>query len=154
MHRLSVAALGILAAGCIARTVLRAPEPVNLHVSDAPRAVIQRAAVALTSAGFRVAQTDSVGSVLGASRRSRPNGNEPFVTCNMPRNSGAAANRETTITIDFSARPASGGTDVTIRSNVRTTYPGFDGTPMQMATSDSDCVSTGLMERRLAESIR
>ena len=154
MHRLSIAALGVLAAGCIEPTA-RAPEPVSLHVSDAPRDVVQRAAVALTSAGFRVAQTDEVGNDISASRRSSANGNEPFVTCNnVPRDSGAAANRETTIMIDFSAKPTGGGSDVTIRSNVRTAYPGFDGTPMQMATSDSDCVSTGLMERRLADSIR
>ena len=112
------------------------------------------AAVALVTAGFQVTQADSLGMELTASRSSLANGNEEFVICQLPRNSGAAANRATTLRIAFSAKPADGGSDLVVASRVTTSYPGYDGTPMAMPTNESDCISNGTMERRLADALR
>lgn len=115
---------------------------------------MRRAALALVTAGFQVTQVDSLGGGLAASRTSLANGNEEFVTCSLPRNSDAAANRATTLRIAFSATPADAGSNLRIESSVATSYPGYDGTPMAMTANESDCTSNGSMERRLADALR
>ena len=82
------------------------------------------------------------------------NGNEEYVTCQLPRGSGAAANRETTLYIKFKAKPSASGSDVAIDSRVRTSYPGYEGTAMQTAPNETDCVSNGTMERQLETALR
>ena len=113
----------------------KAPEPVTARSSQPPRDVVRRAALALVSAGFQVSQVDSLGGGLSASRTSLANGNEEYVTCRLPKNSGGAANRATTLRIAFSAKPADAGSDLRIESSVVTSYPGYDGTPMALATN-------------------
>ena len=105
-------------------------------------------------AGFQVTQVDSVVGGLAASRTRLANGNEEFVSCRLPRNSEGAANRETTLRIAFSATPADAGSDLRIESSVVTSYPGYDGTPMALSTNEDDCISNGIMERRLADALR
>ena len=143
----------LMVAGCLAGGP-KAPEPVTARSSQPPREVVRRAALALVSAGFQVSQVDSLGGGLTASRTSLANGNEEYVTCLLPRNSGGAANRATTLRIAFSATPADAGSDLRIESSVVTSYPGYDGTPMAMAANESDCTSNGTMERRLADALR
>jgi hypothetical protein len=153
MHRLLTTGVVLLAIACFP-PVPQPPEPLSLHVADPPPDVIRRAAVALTGAGFRVAQGDSIGQTISANRLSAGNGNEDFVTCSLPLIAGAVANRETTVTIDLQAKPADRGSNVTIKGRVRTSYPGYEGTAMQMPPNDTDCVSSGAMEQRLADAIR
>ena len=87
-------------------TPVTAPAPIAFHASRSAREATQVAAVALANAGFRVAQTDSIGQVLSATRTATHNGNEDYITCQLPRGSGAAANRQTILSITFRAKPS------------------------------------------------
>jgi hypothetical protein len=143
----------LLTGACLA-TPPRPPEPITLSSSLSAHEAVERATVALASEGFKVIQTDSLAHAIAAARTSLANGNEEYVACELPRNSGGAANRETTVRISVSARPAAGGSEVLIRSTVLTSYPGFDGTPSAIAANEIDCVSKGVMEQRLARALR
>jgi hypothetical protein len=131
-----------------------APAPVSFHASRTAREATQVAAVALINAGFRVTQADSIGEALTASRTATHNGNQQYVTCNLPKGSAAAANSETTLTIDFKATPGASGSDVKVESRVRTSYPGYVGTSMETAPNETDCVSNGVMEQQLAAALK
>jgi hypothetical protein len=72
----------------------------------------------------------------------------------MPSGSAAAANRETTLTISFRSVAANTGSDVTVGSSVKTDFPGYEGTAIQVPGADSICVSRGTMERRLEAALR
>jgi len=153
MRRSTAPLLLLTLAGCLVWGP-KAPEPVTARSSQPPREAVRRAAVALFIAGFQVTQVDSVVGGLAASRTRVANGNEEFVACKLPRNSEGAANRETTLRIAFSATPADAGSDLRIESDVVTSYPGYDGTPMAISANEIDCVSNGIMERRLADALR
>lgn len=153
MRRSPAPFLLLMVAGCLVGGP-KAPEPVTARSSQPPREVLRRAVVALVSAGFQVTVIDSAAAGLTASRTRVANGNEEFVTCQLPRNSEGAANRATTLRIAFSATPADAGSDLRIQSSVVTSYPGYDGTPMAMATNENDCTSNGTMEQRLANALR
>jgi hypothetical protein len=153
MRRSLFVALPFVAAACLGPPP-QAPEPLNLQSPRPVRDVVQTATVTLVGAGFNVVQTDSVGRSIVASRIAGGNGNEPFISCLLPRNSAGAANRESTIRIAFTASPSNDGSGITIESTVKTTYPGYDGTPMALATDETECVSNGTMERRLADALR
>jgi hypothetical protein len=143
----------ILLGACLPRT-LTAPTPLTFHSSRSARDAARSAVLALVDAGFQVTQTDSLGFALSATRAATHNANQEFVTCELPRGSAAAANRETSLQISFRAVPATDGSDVTIQSKVITTYPGYEGTAMQVPPSDSICVSKGTMEQRLQAALR
>jgi hypothetical protein len=143
----------VLAAACVPRT-LTAPAPLSFHSSRSARDATRSAVLALVSSGFQVNQTDSVGYAVSATRTGTHNANQEFVTCELPKGSDAAANRETSLEISFRAVPAQQGSDVSIQSKVITRYPGYEGTAMQVPPSDSQCVSNGTMEQRLQAALR
>ena len=143
----------VFLASCMARPAV-APGPRAFHSSQNPKEATQTAVVALMSAGFRVTQTDSLGEAVTATRVATHNGNEQYVSCDLPRGAAAAANRETTVLLSFTAKPAQQGSDVTVASRVRTSYPGYDGTIMQSAPNETDCVSNGQIERQLESALR
>ena len=153
MYRTLIAAMAVLVAGCLSSPVV-APSPVAFHAPKSPAQATQIAALALASAGFRVSQSDSLGTALTANRWATHNGNEDYVRCRYPKGSDAAANRATTLFIAFRALPDTAGSAVTIGGHVTTTYPGYQGTAMQIAPNDTDCVSNGLIERQLEEALR
>lgn len=153
MRRTLSLAIAFLGSACVGHP-LTAPAPISFHSTRSPRDATQSAVLALVNAGFRVSQTDSAGFAVDASRTATHNGNAEFVTCSLPAGSAAAANRETTLAISFRAAPAQNGSDVTIASKVKTDYPGYAGTTMEVAPSDTACVSNGTMERRLEETLR
>ena len=139
--------------GCLNNPVT-APTPLVFHASKSAWEATQVAAVALANAGFRVTQSDSLGQTLAATRTATHNGNEDYITCQFPRGSGAAANRQTVLRITFRAKPTAAGSDVTIDGKVTTSYPGYDGTAMQTPPNETDCVSNGTMERQLETAVR
>lgn len=153
MSRLVPVSAILLLASCMQSPVV-APAPVNFHSSRAAKEAIQVAVLTLVNAGFRVTQTDSVGNALAATRTATHNGNQDYVTCALPSGSAAAANRETALTLSFKASPAAEGSDVSIDSKVTTSYPGYEGTSMQSAPNQTDCVSNGTMERQLESALR
>ncbi|HKW09597.1 MAG TPA: hypothetical protein VJO33_04405 [Gemmatimonadaceae bacterium] len=142
------AAVAVFAIGCL-KPPITAPTPLSFQAAKAPNQATQVAAVALMNAGFRVAQSDARGNALIANRTATHNGNEDYIWCKYPKESGAAANRETTLFITFTAKPTTNGSDVTIGGTVHTSYPGYQGTAMEIVPNDSDCVSNGVMEKQL-----
>jgi hypothetical protein len=153
MRRILALPLVMVLSGCLPTRAV-APAPLSFHASRPPNEATQVAAVALINAGFRVTQTDSIGQALTASRTATHGGNEQYVTCNLSKGSAAAANSETTLTIEFRATPGPSGSDVRVESRVRTSYPGYAVTSMETAPNDTDCVSNGAMEQQLAAALR
>jgi hypothetical protein len=153
MRRILALALAMAFTACLPTRAL-APAPLSFHASRTAREAAQVAAVALINAGFRVTQADSIGEALTASRTATHSGNEQFVTCNLSKGSAAAANSETTLTIDFKATPGASGSDVKVESRVRTSYPGYIGTSMETAANETDCVTNGTMEQQLAAALK
>ena len=153
MRRIVALSSVVFLGACLAPAP-QAPAPLLLHSAKASTDVTRIAAYALTSVGFRVTQTDEYGEALQAVRTRPGNGNQDYVTCQMPKHAEAAAHRETALTITMATKPASTGSDVTIRSNVRTSYPGYAGPRMAVPSNETDCVSSGEMERQLAEVVR
>lgn len=142
-------AVAVFTTGCL-KPPTTAPTPLSFHAPRAPNQATQIVAVALVNAGFRVAQSDARGNSLLANRTATHNGNEDYIWCKYPKESGAAANRETTLLITFTAKPTeTNGSDVTIGGTVHTSYPGYQGTAMEIVPNDSDCVSNGVMEKQL-----
>lgn len=153
MRRILALPLAMAVTACLPTRAV-APTPLSFHTPRSAREAAQVAAVALINAGFRVTQADSIGQALTASRTATHNGNQQYVTCNLPKGSGAVANSETTLTIDFKATPGASGSDIQIASRVRTSYPGYAGTSMETAPNDTDCVSNSTMEQQLAAALR
>ena len=156
MRRILALIWPMAVSSCVVAPPPAPPAPLSFHASKEAKDALQVAVLALMSAGFRVTQTDSIGQAITASRTATHNGNEQYVACELPRGSGAAANRETTLTINFRAKPSTNGTgsDVNVDSRVRTSYPGYEGTSMQIAPNETDCVSNGTMERQLESAVR
>lgn len=153
MRRILALLLAMACTACLPTRAV-APSPLSFHASRAAKEATQVAAVVLINAGFRVTQTDSIGQALTASRTATHNGNDQYVTCDAARGSAAAANRETTLTIAFKAAPSASGSDVSVESRVRTSYPGYVGTAMETPPNETDCVSNGVMEQQLAGALR
>jgi hypothetical protein len=154
MRRTVALSFLIIAASCVHTPPPTAPAPRNFHGSRNAKEATQAAVIMLMTAGFRVSQTDSLGQAVTASRTATRNGNEEYVACELPRGAAAVANRETTLTINFHATQAATGSDVTVDSHVLTSYPGYQGTSMQVPPSATDCVSNGVMERQLETALR
>lgn len=153
MRRILALLLAMAGTACLPTRAV-APAPLAFHASRSAKEAAQVAAVVLINGGFRVTQTDSIGQALTASRTATHNGNDQYVTCNLPKGSAAAANSETTLTVDFKATPGASGSDIKIESRVRTSYPGYVGTSMETAPNETDCVSNGAMEQQLAAALR
>jgi hypothetical protein len=153
MCRLLVLPLAMVVTACLPSRTL-APAPLTFHASRSAKEATQVAAVALINAGFRVTQADSVGQALTASRTATHNGNQDYVTCDAAKGSAAAANRETTLTIDFKATPGASESDVRVESRVRTSYPDYVDTAMETAPNETDCVTNGTIERQLAAALK
>jgi len=149
---ISIAAL-IALAGCL-KPRATPPGPMNFHSARSPFDATKVAAVALANAGFAVAQSDSVSTELTGTRTATRNGNQDFVSCDLPSGSDAAANRQTALSVSFKATAAGSGSDVRITSRVITTYPGYEGTSMQVPPNADNCVSNGTIEQQLANALR
>ena len=153
MRRTLALLLAVAFTACLPTRAV-APAPLSFHSSRPAKEATQIAAISLINAGFRVTQTDSIGQALTASRTATHNGNQDYVICDAAKGSVAAANRETTLTIDFKTTPSASGSDISVQSRVRTSYPGYAGTSMETPPNETDCVSNGVMEQQLAAALR
>jgi len=142
-----------LVTGCVSSKPT-APAPVSFHSSRSAKEATQAAAVTLTGAGFRVEQADTIGNALTANRTATHNGNQQYVVCALPKGSDAAANRQTILAVSFRAVPKPTGSDISINSQVTTSYPGYEGTAMQVPANASECVSNGTIEQQLTNVLR
>ena len=156
-RRLLAAGAVLALSGCVPTPTLEAPAPVTLHVARTPSDVVQLAARRLTVGGFEVAVADATGGILTAKRVRGPGGNADVLRCKWPKGSMGDQSAESAYTVSIAAAasgPAGGGSDVTIRSDVLTSYPSLAGGMLAMAPSSTDCVSNGSVETALASVLR
>lgn len=130
------------------------PAPVALSVARSPGDVVRIAAQTLTSAGFEITTSDEAGGILTARLTRSPETHGDAITCSYDRTSAAGRGGRATYTESIVARSAATGSEVTITPRVVTEYsqlPRLMG--VQMTDSETDCVSAGTIERRVAAAL-
>lgn len=145
-------ALVLFLAGCVVQHSApspAAPVEVRAVTAAAPRLVIRRAARELTAAGFVVTAIDS-SSALRAEREHPPGEFEGTLTCRTGDTPDRAASIAPTMIIDLSVEPRDAGSQLVVASHVNAAYLRLSAEPARPADS-TDCRSTGVIERRLAE---
>lgn len=149
--RVTGPALVLFLAGCGVHTSPSpaAPVAVRAVTAAAPRLVIRRAARELTAEGFVVTATDS-SSTLRAEREHPPGEFEGALTCRTGDTPDRAASIAPTMIIDLSVEPRDEGSELVVASRVNAAYLRLSAEPARPADS-SDCRSTGVIERRLAQ---
>jgi hypothetical protein len=136
------------------------PAPVGLTVQStlAPPAAIGVAARTLSDQGFDVTVSDANAGIVVAKRTREKLDNSAFLHCKngmgeegKPQNM-AANYLTTTVTVNVSAVPQPVGSSVRSSARVRATY---GETPVgKLPDSESDCVSSGEIERRIAAAVK
>ncbi|HUQ83393.1 MAG TPA: hypothetical protein VM076_19720 [Gemmatimonadaceae bacterium] len=142
----------LFSAACVPAPLAQ-PEPVSLKTSRSKGDVIQVASRELTAAGFEIAASDTVAGTLSARRTREKRGNYDYITCKFAENSLAETNLESVLTVTVSASGTGAASDVRIGSSVLAKYPNLEGTPLPRSDSQSDCTSTGTIERQLATAL-
>ena len=107
----------------------------------------------LTSAGFEISTSDTTSGSVTAKRTRDKRGNFDYITCKFAENSLAETNLVSTLTITVAASPGSDSSDVQIRGSVLATYPGLEDSPLPRSESQTDCASTGAIERQIAAAL-
>jgi len=151
--RLARATALLLATACVQQPLTQ-PDPVSLTSARSRADVIQVATRELTSAGFEVAATDTATGTLTAKRTREKRGNFDYITCKFAESSLAETNLVSTLTVTVSATGTGAASDVQVRGSVLATYPGLEGSPLPRSESQTDCVSTGAIERQIATALR
>ena len=127
--------------------------PISVRSTRSRSEIVQTATRELTSAGFEIAASDtSAGTVTGKRTRER-RGNFDYITCKFAENSLAETNLVSTLTVTVAASGSGDARDVQIRGNVLATYPGLEDSPLPRSESQTDCASTGVIERQVAAAL-
>ena len=132
---------------------LPAPGPVSLTSARSKASIVDVAKRELTSAGFEIASVDSVAGSLTAKRTRERRGNFDYITCKFAENSLAETQLVSTVTVNVSTASSTDVNRVEIGASVLATYPGLEDSPLPRADSQTDCVSTGAIEKQLATAI-
>jgi hypothetical protein len=154
MQRLVAVVPLLLAAGAcrMGAPAAAPPGPVRVQTSAPPRAVLRTAAERLTAAGFLVTAIDS-SARLSAEREHRPGEFEGALVCRSAGSPAARLSVTPTLILDLTVQPrVEGGSELTVASRVHAAYLRLTADPVR-PSSDSDCRSTGAVERNLAESL-
>ena len=149
----SAIVLSVLVSAACVPTPLEQPEPVSLKSSRSKAEVVQVASRELTAAGFEIAASDTAAGTLSARRTREKRGNFDFITCKFAENSLAETNLESVLTVTVSASGTGATSDVRIATSVLAKYPNLEGTPLPRSDSQTDCASTGAIERQLATAL-
>ena len=149
----SAVVLSVLIAAACVPSPLAQPEPVSLKSSRSKADVVQVASRELTAAGFEIAASDTAAGTLSARRTREKRGNFDFITCKFAENSLAETNLESVLTVTVSASGTGATSDVRIATSVLAKYPNLEGTPLPRSDSQTDCASTGAIERQLATAL-
>ncbi|HKO17077.1 MAG TPA: hypothetical protein VJU87_12620 [Gemmatimonadaceae bacterium] len=147
-------ALGVVAlSGCLRRPP-RPPEPLTLQSPLAIADVVPRAVSVLLSAGLQVTTADVRTGEIDGTRTATPQEQQGAVQCSF--SAGSIAYREglTTLAIRVSATPADSGSNVTISARTTTDLSRLPGALTPADSSGVACMSSGLVERRVAEALR
>ena len=130
-----------------------APAPEQLHVDRAPAEIVRRAISEFTAAGFQIAQSDTSAGTVVARKAGTPDTQTADITCKYQRGSPYGRLAQATLVVNLSARPTATGTDVVIGSLVHTDFSSLPGA-FNHAPNDTDCVSSGAIEKRIAAAVR
>jgi len=130
-----------------------APAPEQLHVDKSPADIIRKATTEFTAAGFQVAQSDTAAGIVVAQKAGTPDTQTEDITCKYQRGSPYGRLARATLVVNLSAKPASSGSDVVIGSLVHTDFSALPGA-FNHAPNDTDCVSSGAIEKRIAAAVR
>jgi hypothetical protein len=149
----SAVVLAVLFSTACVPSPLEQPEPVALKTSRSKAEVVQVASRELTAAGFEIAASDTVAGTLSARRTREKRGNFDYITCKFAENSLAETNLESVLTVTVSASGTGATSDVRIGTSVLAKYPNLEGTPLPRSDSQTDCASTGAIERQLAAAL-
>jgi hypothetical protein len=138
-----------LLVGCVPAP-LEQPAPASVRTTRSRADIVQTATRELTSAGFEIAASDTTAGSLTAKRTRDKRGNFDYITCKFAENSLAETNLVSTLTVTVAATTSGAASDVQIRAGVLATYPGLEDSPLPRSESQTDCVSTGVIERQIA----
>jgi hypothetical protein len=148
------ASLPLLVTACagIRAPAPEAPRPLRAQAAAPPRGVIRAATRELIAAGFLVTQIDTVAG-LRAERQQRPGEFEGILTCRTAVTPQARAAVAPSMIIELSVQPRiDGGSEVVVASRVNAAYLRLAPEPPR-PPSNEDCRSTGVVERKLVESL-
>ncbi len=150
--RCTVIVTVLLSLACVPAP-LEQPAPVTTRSTRSRADIVQIASRELTSAGFEISASDSAaGSVTGKRTRDK-RGNFDYITCKFAEKSLAEQNLVSTLTVNVSASASGDSSDVQIRGTVLATYPGLEESPLGRSDSQTDCASTGAIERQIAAAL-
>lgn len=149
------AALALVALGCAGATAqtATAPAPVTARTQRSTAEAIRVAARVFAGQGFDIIQSDATGGLLSVERKDSPKNLRPGVSCRWPLNSMASTMGEATLHISLTFAKADSGASVTAASRVRTDYSKTIGPFKSTPASDTDCVTTGVFEKRTLDSL-
>ena len=152
-HRRLLVIPVLLGSACVQQPLTQ-PEPVSFKSAKSKAEVVQVATRELTAAGFEIAASDTAAGTLTAKRTREKRGNFDYITCKFAENSLAETNLESTLTVMVSATGTGAASDVQVRGTVLAKYPGLEESPLPRSESQTDCVSTGAIERQVATALR
>lgn len=135
----------IAVAACV--QPVTAPKPTTLHVTRPAADVVRLAARTLTSDGFEITTSDGTTGVLTAKLARSAADLDSLVKCGYRTGSMAGAMAHATLSVHVSASPSAGGSDVVVGSAVHVVR---EQPPLGSVESDTDCASSGLIERQIA----
>lgn len=136
------------------------PVPADLSaVSSLPvGTAIGTAARVLADNGFDIVTSDATAGLLSARRIRETTGNSLYLRCKngmgeegKPQNIGAMY-LKTTVTVTVTARPEGSGSNVRAGGRVTASYG--DNPIGKLPDSDTDCVSSGEIEKRVIAALR
>ena len=153
-RRLLVTVLSLATAATACSTPpLTQPEPVTFKTARSRADVVQMATRELTSAGFEIAASDTAAGTLTAKRKRDRRANYDYITCKFAEASLAETNLVSTLTVTVSVTGAGATSDVQVHGSVLATYPSLEASPLVRSDSQTDCVSTGAIERQIATAL-
>ena len=154
MDRLGIVSTALLLCGsaCGTRRPYLASQTAELRVQTGapPRSAIRAAAQQLTNSGFLILAIDS-STGLRAEREDESGMLGSTVACRTMSVPGLRAAITPTLVVELAVqtRP-DGGSELLLASHVHTYYLRLTADPAR-PSSDSDCRSTGVVERQLAQ---
>jgi hypothetical protein len=128
--------------------------PAQFNVARPPSEVMRVATQELTTAGFEITQSSSGAGPVVARRVRSPEAQGTDVTCGFERGSPAASGAESTMLVTVSAAPVRDGSLLQIKTVVRTDFSKLPGALAQQPANDLECVTSGALEKRIADSLR
>ena len=130
-----------------------APEPIALHVSMDPNRVVTRSAQILTGEGWAVVVSDAPGGILRAEHKAEGDRNGDWIACEngwgrRGDRSSQTLSLTSTVSVHVVAKPDTAG------SLVQITGTAEGKTAPMLIKAPVECVSSGSIERALADSLR